>query len=131
MEPNAISIYAKLPKYSGTKNACPDFPEYELKLVALCREKFVHEALLPIGNARNAAKTLIYLKADNCLYNMLITSLTGEALLYASQEFPVKHDTPDDAYLGHKLYQGLKERYAAQGKFSIAQYFASIPSSPS
>ena len=116
MEPNALSAQPKLPNFSGKKGSSPTFQEYQLKLIALCREKFIHEALLPIGEDLNAAKTLIYQKADNGVYNAIITSISGEALIFASQHFPVKEDTPSDAYLGQKLYQGLKERFAADLK---------------
>ena len=116
MEPNALSAQPKLPNFTGKKGSSPTFQEYLLKLIALCREKFIHEALLPIGEELNAAKTLIYQKADNGVYNAIITSISGEALIFASQHFPVKEDIPSDAYLGQKLYQGLKERFAADLK---------------
>ena len=42
-------------------------------------------------------------------------SLRG-VLVHASHHFPVKEDTPSDASSGHQLYQGLKERFAAELK---------------
>ncbi len=77
MEPNALSAQPKLPNFTGKKGSSPTFQEYQLKLIALCREKFIHEALLPIGEELNAAKTLIYQKADNGVYNAIITSISG------------------------------------------------------
>ena len=57
---------------------------------------------------------MAYYKADNSLYNIIISNLSGEALLFASQKFEVKEDTAQDAYLGHKLWQALKTKYSGR-----------------
>ena len=114
MDPNAAAASAqmiKLPMYDGKQDA---FPSWSLKLISLMREKGCHEALLPIPEDANGAKKTAYFKADNCLYNTIITSLSGNAYLFAMQKFSVKEDTPSDAYLGHKLYVAMKEKYAGE-----------------
>ena len=144
---NVISEQPKLPTFSGKKGSSPTFQEYQLKLIALCREKFIHQALLPIGDElddnvlmnaapptnqggsvsakplneanaeqkaaeqKAAANALARQKADNSVYNTIITSISGEAFAFASKNFPVNEETPSDAYLGQKLFQGLKERF--------------------
>ena len=99
----------QLPMFSGPKET---FPPWQLKLIANAREKGIQEALLPIPEGQGAAKTAAYFKADNSLYNTIITSLSGDALLFATQKFGVQEDTPADAYLGHHLYQAMKAKYA-------------------
>ena len=114
MDPNAAAASAqmiKLPMYDGKQDA---FPSWSLKLISLMREKGCHEALLPIPEDANGAKKTAYFKADNCLYNTIITSLSGNAYLFAMQKFSVKEDTSSDAYLGHKLYVAMKEKYAGE-----------------
>ena len=100
MEPNAASLaqLKQLPMFNGQKET---FPPWQLKLIANAREKGIQEALLPIPDALGAARTTAYFKADNSLYNTILTSLSGDALLFAQQRFAVKEDTPVDAYLGH------------------------------
>ena len=84
----------KLPSFSGKKFSSPSFPEWQMRIIAHLREKGNQEALLPIGEGLNAARTLAYQKADNGVYNTIISNLSGEALLFASQRFPIRDDTP-------------------------------------
>ena len=108
MELNAASLQLKaMPMFSGQKET---FPPWQLKLIANAREKGIQEALLPIPDVLGAARMAAYFKADNSLYNTIITSLSGDALLFATQRFSVKEDTPIDAYLGHQLYQAMKAK---------------------
>ena len=111
MDPNAASAQAviKLPMYDGKPEA---FQSWLLKLISLIREKGFQEALLPIPDGVGAARTAAYFKADNSLYNTIITSLSGNAYLFALQRFSVKEDTAPDAYLGHQLYVAMKGKYA-------------------
>ena len=110
MELNAVSLQLKaMPMFSGQKET---FSPWQLKLIVNVREKGIQEALLPIPDALGAARTAAYFKADNSLYNTIITSLSGDALLFATQRFSVKEDTSIDAYLGHQLYQAMKKKYA-------------------
>ena len=82
MDPNAAAaavqmIKNSLPTYDGKKDA---FPSWQLKLISLAREKGIQEALLPIPDGAGAARVTAYFKADNSLYNIIITSLSGDAL---------------------------------------------------
>ncbi len=115
MEPNAATaVQLKLPSFSGKKASSPSFAEWQLRIVAHVREKGTQEALLEIPEGLNAARTLAYQKADNSVYNTIISNLSGEALLFASQRFPVRDDTAIDAYLGYNLYQALKAKYSGR-----------------
>ena len=113
MEPNAATSLPKLPNFSGKKGSSPPFTEWQLRLVSQCRDKGIHEALLPIPEGLNPAKTLAYHKADNSVYNVILSNISGDALSFASQNFGVKEDTAADAYLGYtyvifiKLFGGL------------------------
>ena len=113
MDPNAATSSDKdtklLPTFSGKKGT---YEDWKLCLIALSREKGFQEALQLIPETHNGAKTLAYAKADNILYNTILTSVTGEARLFVTQKFPVKEDTPADAYLGHKLYQAMKSKFS-------------------
>ena len=112
MDPNAASAQmVKLPMYDGKP---ADFPSWLLKLISLIRDKGFQEALLPIPDGLTPAKTAVYFKADNSLYNTIITSLSGNAYLFAMQRFSVKEDTAADAYLGHQLYVAMKAKYAGE-----------------
>ena len=83
-------------------------------MISQCRDKGIQEALQVIPEDHNAAKTAAYFKADNSLYNIIISNLSGEALLFASQNFEVKEDTAQDAYLGNKLLEALKTKYSGR-----------------
>ena len=114
MEPNAANAVQKLPSFSGKKFSSPSFPEWQMRIIAHLREKGNQEALLPIGEGLNAARTLAYQKADNGVYNTIISNLSGEALLFASQRFPIRDDTPVDAHLGFNLYQAMKVKFSGR-----------------
>ena len=88
MDPNAASAQVvKLPIYDGKP---AEFPSWLLKLISLIRDKGFQEALLPIPDGIGAVRTTAYFKADNSLYNTIITSLSGNAYLFAMQKFSVK-----------------------------------------
>ena len=114
MEPNAATAMPKLPSFSGKKFSSPSFAEWQMRVIAQVREKGNQEALLPIAEGLNAARTLAYQKADNSVYNTIISNLSGEALLFASQRFPIRDDTPVDAHLGFNLYQALKAKFSGR-----------------
>ena len=114
MDPNAQQAAQKLPNFNGRKLSSPTFPEWKIRMISQCRDKGIQEALQPITEGLNPAKTLLYFKADNSLYNIIISNLSGEALLFASQNFEVKEDTEDDAYLGHNLWEALKTKYSGR-----------------
>ena len=82
----------------------------QLKLIQTLARRGLRKLCFPFPTAKTAA----YFKADNSIYNTIITSLwvSGDALLFATQKFSVKEDTPIDAYLGHQLYQAMKAKYA-------------------
>ncbi len=112
MDPNAASAQVvKLPIYAGKP---AEFPSWLLKLISLIRDMGFQEALLPIPDGFGAVRTTAYFKADNSLYNTIITSLSGNAYLFAMQRFSVKEDTAADAYLGHQLYVAMKAKYAGE-----------------
>ena len=114
MEPNAATAMPKLPSFNGKKFSSPSFAEWQMRVIAQVREKGNQEALLPIAEGLNAARTLAYQKADNSVYNTIISNLSGEALLFASQRFPIRDDTPVDAHLGFNLYQALKAKFSGR-----------------
>ena len=113
MDPNAPPAQ-KLPNFNGRKLSSPTFPEWKIRMISQCRDKGIQEALQAIPADHSAPKTLIYFKADNSLYNIIISNLSGEALLFASQNFEVKEDTAPDAYLGNKLWEALKTKYSGR-----------------
>ena len=112
MDPNAPA--QKLPNFNGKKLSSPTFAEWKIRMISQCRDKGIQEALQVIPEDLSTAKTLAYYKADNSLYNIIISNLSGEALLFASQNFEVKEDTAQDAYLGYKLWQALKTKYSGR-----------------
>ena len=115
MDPNAQLAAQKLPNFNGRKSSSPTFSEWKIRMISQCRDKSIQEALQAITPEHNsAAKVLAYFKADNSLYNIIISNLSGEALLFASQNFEVKEDTPSTAYLGNKLWEALKTKYSGQ-----------------
>ena len=104
VEPNASpAVLKQLSMLSGKKGT---FPEWQLKFIANSREKGTQEALLPISDGLNVAKTAAYFKSDNSIYNTIISSLSGDALFFATQKFSVKEDTPIDAYLSFITFIG-------------------------
>ena len=114
MDPNAPPAQ-KLPNFNGRKSSSPTYPEWKIRVISQCREKGVQEALQAITAEHNTApKVLAYFKADNSLYNIIISNLSGEALLFASHNFEVKEDTPSTAYLGNKLWEALKTKYSGR-----------------
>ena len=113
MDPNAAS-QQKLPNFNGRKGSSPSFPEWKIRVISLCRDKGIQEAMQVIPEDLSAAKTLAYYKADNSVYNIIISNLSGEALLFASQNFEVKEDTAADAYYGYHLWQALKTKYSGR-----------------
>ena len=76
MEPNCYFRAAKITQFLRQEKPSPTFQEYQLKLIALCREKYIHKALLLIGEDINGTKTLTYLKADNGVYSTIVTRST-------------------------------------------------------
>ena len=92
MDPNAASLQ-KLPNFNVRKGSSPSFAEWKIRVISQCRDKGIQEALQVISDGLNAAKILAYHKADNSVYNIIISNLSGEALLFASQNFEVKEDT--------------------------------------
>ena len=88
MDPNAQLAAQKLPNFNGRKSSSPTFSEWKIRMISQCRDKSIQEALQAITPEHNsAAKVLAYFKADNSLYNIIISNLSGEALLFASQNF--------------------------------------------
>ena len=114
MDPNAQTAQKLLPNFNGRKLSSPTFPEWKIRMISQCRDKGIQEALQAIPKDLGAAKTAAYFKADNSLYNIIISNFSGEALLFASQNFEVKEDTAVDAYLGNKLWEALKTKYSGR-----------------
>ncbi len=114
MDPNAQPAQKLPTDFNGRKLSSPTFSEWKVRIVSQCRDKGIQEALQNIPADHNAAKTLVYFKADNSLYNIIISNLSGEALLFASQNFEVKEDTASTAYLGNKLWEALKTKYSGR-----------------
>ena len=114
MDPNAQTAKKLLPNFNGKKLSSPTFQEWRIRIVSQCRDKGIQEALQAIPAEQTAAKLLAYFKADNSLYNIIISNLSGEALLFASQNFEVKEDTAPTAYLGNKLWEALKTKYSGR-----------------
>ena len=59
----------------------------------------------------NAATRRAYIENDATLYNVLLTSLSGEALLFVMQNYGLTEETPEDSCLGYQLFGALKAKY--------------------
>ena len=89
----------------------PSYTEWKLRVLANLDERQIRSSVLPPLEEMNAAARRTYIKNDATLYNLLLMSLSGEALLFAMQNFGLTEETPEDTCLGFHLFQALKTKY--------------------
>ena len=65
----------------------PTYPEWKIRVLAALDKRQIRASVLPPPDEMTAATRRAYIKNDATLYNVLLTSLSGEALLYAMQNF--------------------------------------------
>ena len=89
----------------------PSYTEWKLRVLATLDERQIRSSVLMPADFQNAAARRAYIKNDATLYNILVTSLSNEALLFAMQNYGLSEDTPEDACLGYRLFVALKTKY--------------------
>ena len=89
----------------------PSYTEWKLRVLATLDERQIRSSVLMPADFQNAAARRTYIKNDATLYNVLVTSLSNEALLFAMQNYGLSEDTPEDACLGYRLFVALKTKY--------------------
>ena len=89
----------------------PSYTEWKLRVLATLDERQIRSSVLMPADFQNVAARRTYIKNDAILYNLLLTSLSGEALLFAMQNFGLKEETPEDSCLGYQLFVALKSKY--------------------
>ncbi len=92
----------------------PSYTEWKLRVLANLDERQIRSSVLPPLEEMNAAARRNYIKNDAILYNLLLMSLSGEALLFAMQNFGLSEETPEDSVLGYQLFLALKTKYFQQ-----------------
>ena len=92
----------------------PSYTEWKLRVLANLDERQIRSSVLPPSEEMNAAARRNYIKNDAILYNLLLMSLSGEALLFAMQNFGLSEETPEDSVLGYQLFLALKTKYFQQ-----------------
>ena len=65
----------------------PTYPEWKIRALAALDKRQIRSSVLPPPEEMNAAARRTYIKNDTTLYNLLLMSLSGEALLFAMQNF--------------------------------------------
>ena len=71
----------------------PTYPEWKIRVLAALDERQIRASVLPPQEEMNAAARRTYFKNDAILYNLLLMSLSGEALLFAMQNFGLTEET--------------------------------------
>ncbi len=89
----------------------PSYTEWKLRVLATLDERQIRSSVLMPADFQNAAARRAYIKNDATLYNVLVTSLSNEALLFAMQNYGLSEDKPEDACLGYRLFVALKKKY--------------------
>ena len=89
----------------------PSYTEWKLRVLANLDERQIRSSVLPPSEEMNAAARRNYIKNDATLYNLLLMSLSGEALLFAMQHFGLSEETPEDSVFGYRLFLALKTKY--------------------
>ncbi len=89
----------------------PAFTEWKLRVLANLDERQIRSSVLPPSEEMNAAARRTYIKNDAILYNILLSSLSGEALLFAMQNYGLSEETAEDSCLGYQLFGALKAKY--------------------
>ena len=78
MEPPAKQLCV----FTG-KGIGPSYTEWKIRTLAALDERRIRASVLPPPDEMTAATRRAYIKSDATFYNVLLTSLSGEALLYA------------------------------------------------
>ena len=109
MQSNSILVA----KFTGDLGQGPSFPEWQMHLIAQCREKGFADALKPLqtGHGLSSAQLLSHYQNDSSLYQLCLSSLSSSALIFIMQSCPLTEDTPHDIAVGCNTYLALKAKY--------------------
>ena len=113
----------KLPQFTGKVGNGPGFAEFWVRITVVLREKDLHSATknviapnadnivrpIPTGSTSTIAKEAF--QKDRSLTAILMNSITGDAVSFATQKFTIDEQTKDEDFMGLRLYIGLKAKY--------------------